>query len=380
VSAGSRRAPTSSGNASSGNASSGSASPAVRGPAMIDVATLAGVSHQTVSRVINNYPSVNPTTRTRVLAAIEQLGYRRNSAARALVTGRSQTLGVVTLNSTLYGPASTLYGIEQAALESQYFMTVASLRSTDRRAVRQAIDRLVDQGVDGVVVIAPLVSVAGALADLSHELPLVAVEGDADVEVDVVTVEQYAGAQAATRHLLELGHRTVWHVAGPNDWLEARQRLAGWRSTLAEAGGEVPPPLTGDWSARSGYDCGRVLANLPEVTAVFVANDSMAVGVLRAFHEYGRDVPNDISVVGFDDIPEAAYFTTPLTTVRQDFGEVGRRSLALLLDQIESGRRVKKRQVVESTLVVRASTAASTRSTGQKSSAGLRKSSTRATP
>src|SRR5690348_10023517 len=147
---------------------------------MMDVAALAGVSHQTVSRVINQHPIVSTTTRMRVLAAIEQLGYRRNSAARALVTGRSQTLGVVTLNSTLYGPASTLYGIEQAALESQYFMTIASLRSTDRPAVRQAIGRLVDQGVDGVVVIAPLVSVAEALADVPNDLALVAVEGDAE--------------------------------------------------------------------------------------------------------------------------------------------------------------------------------------------------------
>jgi DNA-binding LacI/PurR family transcriptional regulator len=328
---------------------------------MTDVATLAGVSHQTVSRVLNKHPSVSPTTRMRVLAAIEQLGYRRNSAARALVTGRSQTLGVVTLNSTLYGPASTLYGIEQAALDSQYSVTVASLRSTDRPAVREAISRLVDQGVEGVVVIAPLVSVAEALGDLPADLPLVAVEGDAEAEIDVVTVDQLAGAQSATRLLLELGHPTVWHVAGPTDWLEATQRTAGWRVTLEQAGAEVPPPLRGDWSARSGFEAGRVLAKMPEVSAVFVANDSMAVGVLRAFHEHGRSVPGDVSVVGFDDVPEAAYFSPPLTTVRQDFGEVGRRSMALLLDQIESGSRAAKRHVVETTLVVRGSTAARTK-------------------
>lgn len=331
-----------------------------RGPAMTDVAQLAGVSHQTVSRVINKHPSVATTTRMRVLAAIEELGYRPNSAARALVTGRSQTLGVVTLNSTLYGPASTLYGIEQAALESQYFITVASLRSTDRPAVRQAISRLVDQGVEGVVVIAPLVSVAEALADLPTGLPVVAVEGDADADIDVVTVDQHAGAQAATRHLLDLGHRTVWHVAGPTDWLEAQQRTDGWRSTLERADVEVPPPLRGDWSARSGFESGGVLARMPDVTAVFVANDSMAVGVLRAFHEYGRSVPGDVSVVGFDDVPESAYFSPPLTTVRQDFGEVGRCSLALLLDQIESGMRAAQRHVVETALVVRDSTTAYT--------------------
>jgi DNA-binding LacI/PurR family transcriptional regulator len=325
---------------------------------MTDVALLAGVSHQTVSRVINKHGSVAATTRLRVLAAIEELGYRRNRAAVALVTGRSQTLGVVTLNSTLYGPASTLYGIEQAALESKYFITVASLPSTDRPAVRHAIGRLVDQGVDGIVVIAPLVSVAEALADLPTDLPVVAVEGDPEADIDVVTVDQYTGAWSATEHLLGLGHRTVWHVAGPTtDWLEARQRMAGWRAALEKAGAEAPPPLRGDWSAKSGFEAGQMLARMRDVTAVFVANDSMAVGVLRAFRESGRGVPGDVSVVGFDDVPEAAYFSPSLTTVRQDFGEVGRRSLALLLEQIGSGARPAKRHVVGTTLLVRDSTA-----------------------
>jgi DNA-binding LacI/PurR family transcriptional regulator len=337
-----------------------------RGPAMTDVALLAGVSHQTVSRVINQHGNVAATTRLRVLAAIDELGYRRNNAAVALVTGRSQTLGIVTLNSTLYGPASTLYGIEQAALASRYFITVASLPSTDRPGVRQAIGRLVDQGVDGIVVIAPLVSLAEALADLPTDLPVVAVEGDAAADIDVVTVDQHAGARSATEHLLGLGHSTVWHVAGPTDWLEAQQRVAGWRAALEQAGSEAPPLLRGDWSARSGFEAGQMLARMPEVTAVFVGNDSMAVGVLRAFRESGRDVPGDVSVVGFDDIPEAAYLSPSLTTVRQDFGEVGRRSLALLLDQIESGTRPATRHVVETTLLVRDSTAGGSRAARQR--------------
>jgi DNA-binding LacI/PurR family transcriptional regulator len=327
-----------------------------RGPAMTDVARLAGVSHQTVSRVINNHASVKPTTRVRVLAAIEQLGYRRNSAARALVTGRSQTLGVVSLNSTLYGPASTLYGIEQAALDSQYYVTVATLRSTDAQAVRQTIGRLVDQGVDGIVVIAPLVSVAQALADLPGGLPVVAVEGDADADIDTVTVDQRAGARAATQHLLDGGHQTVWHVAGPQDWFEARHRSAGWQATLDAAGAEVPPPLSGDWSPRSGFEAGRVLARMPDVTAIFAGNDSMALGVLRALHDAGRDVPGDVSIVGFDDLPEVAYLTPPLTTVRQNFAEVGRQGMALLLDQIESRSRTSRRVVVDTELIIRDST------------------------
>jgi DNA-binding LacI/PurR family transcriptional regulator len=323
---------------------------------MVDVAQLAGVSHQTVSRVVNNDTGVRSLTRQRVLSAIEELGYRRNSAARALATGRSQTLGVVTLNSTLYGPASTLYSIEQAALDSKYFVTVASLRSTDRTAVRQAIERLVNQGVAGVVVIAPLDSVAQALADLPADLPCVLVEGDSEANVDVVTVDQHAGARAATQHLLDCGHRTVWHVSGPRDWLEARQRTAGWRAALHDAGAEIPPVLRGDWSPESGFDAGRMLAEMPHASAVFVANDAMALGVLRALAEGGRNIPGDVSVVGFDDVPEAAYFRPPLTTVRQEFGEVGRRGLALLLDRIAGGPHTTSRIVVETQLVIREST------------------------
>jgi DNA-binding LacI/PurR family transcriptional regulator len=207
-------------------------------------------------------------------------------------------------------------------------------------------------------VIAPLESVADALADVPSGLRVVAVEGDPGADVDVVAVDQFSGAAAATTHLLELGHRTVWHLTGPLDWSEARQRKAGWRATLEAAGAEIPPPLTGDWSARSGLEAGHVLARMPDITAVFAGNDSMALGLLRAFAEHGRQVPDDISVVGFDDIPEAAYLSPPLTTVRQDFGDVGRGSLGLLLDQIDHGGRSRGRQrlVVPSALVVREST------------------------
>jgi DNA-binding LacI/PurR family transcriptional regulator len=323
---------------------------------MIDVARLAGLSHQTVSRVVNNRANVKPTTRARVLAAIQELHYRPNSAARALVTGKSQTLGVVTLNSTLHGPASTLYGIEQAALDSHYFITVTTLRSTDRAAVQQAIGRLVDQGVEGILVIAPLESVAQALSDLPAGLPVVAVEGDADAEIDTVTVDQRAGARAATEYLLDEGHNTVWHVAGPQDWFEARHRLAGWRSALMDVGAEVPQPLYGDWSAQSGFEAGRLLARMPDVTAVFAANDSMALGVLRALHDHGRQVPGHVSLIGFDDLPEVAYLTPRLTTVRQDFAEVGRRGLALLVEQIEARVTGPRRVVVGTTLIVRDST------------------------
>jgi len=325
---------------------------------MADVARLAGVSYQTVWRVQHESPHVHRETRVRVQAAIAKLGYRPNTLAQALATGRSRTLGVVSIDTTLYGPASTLLGIEEAAHDAGYAVTIASLRSLERAAVLEAVRRLRDQGVDGIVVIAPQRSATGALRHLPADGPVVAVEAGPDDSVPVVAVDQHAGAVAATRHLLDLGHRTVWHVAGPADWPEAAERVRGWRDALAAAGARPPPLLRGDWSARAGYELGRRLAADARVTAVFVGNDQMALGLLRRLHEVGRQAPGQISVVGFDDIPEAAYFTPPLTTVRQDFAEVGRRCLHVLLAQLERPEPRPSRVVVPAELVVRESTAA----------------------
>lgn len=328
-----------------------------RAAVMADVAKLAGVSHQTVSRVINESEHVREETRERVLAAMRMLDYRPNSVARALATGRSKTVGVVTFDTTLYGPASTLFGLERAAHESGYFVSIVSLLALDRSAVHDAVERLRSQGVEGILVIAPQTQVAFSMLQLPQGVPLVAVEAGPDEGVPLVAVDQFAGAVLATKHLLELGHRTVAHVAGPEDWLEAQQRVAGWRSALQEAGAPTRPPLAGDWSARSGYELGRVLCADPDVTAVFLANDPMALGLLRYLHEAGRDIPGSMSVVGFDDVPEAAFFSPPLTTVRQDFLQVGRSSFDLLLGEIERGSRSSARVTVAPELVVRASTA-----------------------
>lgn len=335
--------------------------PARHPPVMADVARAAGVSHQTVSRVLNDHPNVRAETRARVLAAIDRLGYRRNLLARALVTRHSRTLGVVSFDTALYGPASTVYGIEQAARAAGYFVSIVSLRTIDQAGVRDALDYLAGQSVDGVVVVAPQRSAASALADLPRDLPAVAVEGGHEGDVPVVCVDQIGGARLATEHLLDLGHRTVWHVGGPSDWLEAEGRAEGWRAALEAAGRTVPEPLPGDWSPRSGYQAGRLLAREPGLTAVFVSNDQMALGVLRAFSEEGVRVPEQVSVVGFDDIPESAYFSPPLTTVRQDFGAVGRSSIEVLLRRIEgSGPYPRERLVVPPEFVPRASTSALT--------------------
>jgi DNA-binding LacI/PurR family transcriptional regulator len=231
-----------------------------------------------------------------------------------------------------------------------------SLTSLDRPSVLTAIERLRAQGVHGILVVASWVTAASAFTNLPDEAPVVAVVAGPDDDVSVVAVDQFAGAAAATRHLLNLGHRTVRHLAGPAEFLEAQQRIAGWRAELEAAGAEVTPPLAGDWSARSGYEIARSVTATPDVSAVFVGNDQMALGLLRRMREDGRRVPEDISIVGFDDIPEAPYFSPPLTTVRQDFLEMGRRSLHLLLDEIASSARTKTRVTVPSELIVRLST------------------------
>jgi DNA-binding LacI/PurR family transcriptional regulator len=306
----------------------------LRGPAMIDVARLAGVSHQTVSRVLNNHPNVRAETARRVRAAIAELGYRPNRAARALVTGRSQLLGLVGLNTTLYGPASLLAAFEQAAASAGFAVSVGSVPKLDRESISAVVERHLDERVAGIVVIAPVESANEALDALRIDTPLVTIDGDPRRSTPGVTVNQEAGARVATGHLLAAGHRTVWHVSGPPNWFDSAGRIAGWEATLREAGLEVPPVVPADWSAAAGYRVGTMLARIPELTAIFAANDHLAIGLLRALHERSRRVPQDVSIVGFDDVPEAGYLIPPLTTIRPDFHAVADRALQLLLSQL----------------------------------------------
>jgi DNA-binding LacI/PurR family transcriptional regulator len=326
-------------------------------PSLLDVARLAGVSHITVSRVMNKVSGVRATTRDSVLAAMRQLGYQPNAAARALVTGRSRSIGVVCYNTALFGPAAALLGLEQAAREAGYAVTIVGIDRLDARSVERSVQALLHQGVAGVAIISPQVAVADALRDMPHPLPMVTLWGQGDLGVPNIVAAEAQGARLATTHLLELGHVTVWHVAGPPGRYGAQEREKAWRATLRAAGAEAPKVLGGDWSARSGYLAGRRLLRLPQASAVFVASDQMALGLLRALHEAGRRVPGDISVVGFDDLPEAAYFTPPLTTIRQDFGAIGAASLRMLLAQIEGGAAADDGDVVlPVTLIVRQST------------------------
>lgn len=330
-----------------------------RPPSQADVAALAGVSSQTVSRVANNRSNVEPETRERVLSAMRILGYQRNSAARALTLGRFHVLGVVTFDVAAHGNARTLAAISRAAQRAGYSLNVVCVEDRTEEAVQQAVRQLTEQAVDGLIVIEAQILDRPGL-DLHSGVPVVVADGDPERRFPSVDTDQAAGATAATRHLLDLGHRTVWHVGGPQDSYAARRRAAAWHATLKAAGAPVPPLRYGDWTAASGYEIGLELAARPDVTAVFAANDQLALGLVRALHEAGRRVPQDVSVVGFDDLPEAAYYLPPLTTIRQDFEEVGRQCVAQLLAQIDrasdapaAGRIV----TVTPDLVVRASTA-----------------------
>ncbi len=325
-------------------------------PTMAHVARRAGVSHQTVSRVLNDASAVRPETRDRVLRAIVDLGYRRNSAARALVTRRSGLIGVVVDELPLYGPASTVTGIAEAAREAGYAVTLDPLFSIDGATLAVAIEQHLSQAVEAIV----LVTAHGEAPDeelmARTDVPIIALDGFLGPGAPTAGVDQRAGGAMATRHLLDLGHRRIAHITGPARWPQSDARLAGYHDALAQAGVEPGPVVLGDWSPRSGHDgILRILEDDPAVTAVFVANDQMAMGTLRALAEHGLRVPDDVSVVGFDDIPEAAYFQPPLTTIRQDFASLGHAAVRLVIGAL-AGEDLES-ALVPPRLVTRASTA-----------------------
>lgn len=328
----------------------------VRAPNIRDVARLAGVSYQTVSRVLNNSESIKPSTKARVLEVIDQIGYRPNQAARALVTSRSGTIGVLTSQTAHYGATTSLHAIEEAARSAGYAISTTSLTTSDYSSIRERLDHLMSLAVEGLIVIAPQVRVFDAIRDLDIRIPLVALDSTRQDEHSLA-VDQIAGARQATKHLIDLGHRDIVHVAGPQDWIEAEARMRGFVDEIVQADLVAYPPILGDWTADFGFHVGRELLRRRDYTAVFAANDQMALGIIHAIRDAGLDVPGDISVVGFDDIPEAAHFWPPLTTVRQDFAELGRRSISLLLGELRGTSTVEHRGLILPELVVRESTA-----------------------
>lgn len=327
-----------------------------RPPAMTDVAELAGVSHQTVSRVINGVGSVRPATRQRVLSAIEELGYRRNEAARSLVTRRSNLLGIITTQFVNYGPASTLLSVQMAAKDAGHYVAVAALPQFSEAQLREAINVFLGQGVAAIILIAPVREIAEEFARIDAPVPTIAISsswlGTSDGVIRI-GVDQREGARAATRYLLGQGSKSVALFAGPGSWFDAQERRDGWLDALREARVEPGPEFEGDWSASSGYKQALMLLEGPLPDAVFIANDQMALGALRAFAQAGVKVPDDIKVVGFDDESGTEFFQPSLTTVRQDFESVGKKAVQAVTDRL-AGRPATD-QFIMPTLILRES-------------------------
>ncbi len=329
-----------------------------RHPASIrDVARVAGVSRQTVSRVINSHPSLRPETRDRVLAVIEEMQYRPSRVAQALGANRSHTIGVLAYHRSQYGPSAAILGIEAAAQAAGYVVNTINLTSNTPDAIHNALELQLAHRVDGLVIIAPQTRILRAIDDAAIDLPYVLLHARDHDDPHALFVDQLAGARAATRHLIDLGHRDIYHLAGARDWIEAEARMQGFLIELDEADLPVTPPILGDWTADFGYFAGRELARTADFTAIFAANDQMALGVLHALRDARIDVPGQVSVVGFDDVPEAAHFWPPLTTVRQDYGELGRQCVARLLRMGEEPVS-EPRPPLAPQLIVRDSTAA----------------------
>jgi len=327
---------------------------AERAPSMHDVATRAGVSHQTVSRVLNGFAGVRPGTRDDVLAAIEELGYRRNNAARTLVLGRSQAIGVLVPNVPNFGPTASLYAVERAVRKAG-FQPLVTVTPEDRDSVKSALDFLFDHAVEALVVMAAVREVLDVIDAYDVKVPVAyLLTGDARAPWSV-SVNQEEGVALAIEHLVGQGHERIQHLAGPVTSTEAVLRVAAVAAELERRGLESLPTLHGNWTPLSGYELAAQLD--PSTTAVFCGNDQMAIGVIRALVDAGLSVPADMSVIGFDDIPESAFILPPLTTVKQDFPAVGELAVELLVAAI-SGQELPDTTPLPAELIVRASVAA----------------------
>jgi DNA-binding LacI/PurR family transcriptional regulator len=327
----------------------------MRAPAMTDVAKLADVSVPTVSRVLTGSVPVSPARRERVLAAIDQLNYRPNGAARALIKGHQSVIAVLAGATTRYGYALTIQGIEEAARLAGFIVMITVIESEQPDVVKEAIDHALANPVSGVIVLKFDPAGIAAVRQMPPGVPVVAAAGNKGGRVPHAVLDDTAAAVTATDYLLGLGHRTVHHVAVPSSGRRSG-RAAGWHKALERAGAEIPPILQADWDPLSAYKIGLELAERDDVTAVLCGNDELAIGLMRALHERGRRVPDDISVVGFDGHPLGALWVPALTTVEQDFVDLGRRAFGQVASLLGEGHSAKTSSSTPQ-LIVRESTA-----------------------
>lgn len=325
-------------------------------PATIyDVARMAGVSGQTVSRLLKGYQGIRPETRDRVTEALEALDYRPNLTARSLTTGRSHRLGALTHEIDQVGPSRIAQGASAAAREAGYLLDIVTLDMTDRTSIDSALALVAKHDLAGVLALASTDEMTKALEATDFRVPaFIAAEADED-RSGAPSELSSTGLPALVDHLADLGHRSFVHIAGPSTWAAARNRARAYESAVARRGLQSVALVHGDWSAASGYAAIGQLGGTGGATAVVAANDQMALGAVRALTVRGLSVPGDVSVTGVDDIPEAAFFTPPLTTVRVDFAAQGRAAVAELLGRI-TGTQVPATPSLQSALVVREST------------------------
>jgi len=307
-----------------------------------EVASAAGVSTQTVSRVINKRPDVSPETRVRVEDVIKQLGYRPSALARSLIQQRSYTLGVVTAGLRFIGPSRTLSGITAAAEEKGYSLLLKELPEFDTTDITPIFQALHDRHVDGIIWAVPEVAQNRNWINNSTRetgIPMVYLAMEPRDDILVVSIDNRLGGRMAVDHLLKQGYRHIGHLAGPMEWWEAQQRMLGWQDALKAAGiaSKADHWVEGNWSSASGAQAiEKLLAQYPEMDSVFVGNDQMALGVIQVATQKGLRIPDDLGIVGFDNIPESAYFSTPLTTIQQDQYQIGKVAVEQITQIIES--------------------------------------------
>lgn len=306
-----------------------------RAPVIKDVASLAGVSVPTVSRYLNKTSPVSAEKTQRIARAIDLLGYRPSPIARALVKESLRSIAVFTGDTTLFGPVMTISGIELAAARAGYLISITALETVERGDVSATIDLALDQNPAGAIVLKfdDVGEDAAKLMDPS--LPSVLIAGRPDAARAQISLCEDEGGYTMTKHLLELGHRTVHHVSVPQSASGASSRAAGWRRALREAGAPIPEPIEATWDPASGREVGRELAKRDDVTAVFTGNDEVAMGVIRGLEDAGKRVPEDVSVAGFDGHPLANLYRPAITTYVQDFVRSGQLAWQMLEEQIE---------------------------------------------
>jgi DNA-binding LacI/PurR family transcriptional regulator len=328
----------------------------IKKPNIYDVAKLAGVSHQTVSRVINKAEYIKDDTRTKVQSAMEELGYLPNAAARALVTSKSKIVGILVSDIVYHGPAGMMHAMEKEARRGGFFAISASVDPLDGKSIAQGIEHLRRLGIEGLVVITPQSDSVQAVERLVTDIPVVFIDSPNNSKELSAELDNFSGAQRATEHLISLGHKQIVHVAGPTGWFDSAPRVAGYEAAM-ESAQLQPKVIPGDWTVPTGYEIGRNLdIEADKVTAIFAANDHLALGLMRALRQRGYSIPERVSIIGFDDVPEAAYYEPPLTTMRPDFAELGRVAMEMMLGHINREETLRADTLVPE-LIIRESTA-----------------------